>query len=312
MVQYYLDDPTNAKLNIGKSEPRASFARFACVGLDSADVNTDSLRYLEQFAGALKEVTKESKQTVPAIWKNIRDLRSASGSLPFPPRAKAGGTTTVVPSTEKMSPTEECEKQVLDTLASLPVPYDEVRRESIAAFVALAGAFDKLIGTAETVAKNLLAIEQRQARREAFRQLVLENSDSVRKALVALESDQFLNELLLRRRQAALFRPYESFIDMLNYNTVRDRVKVMTAGYAVDGYLSEFDGLRRGASPTDMVKAIRVGHGKLEKAAAGDGSPEDAFAYLRALSSELKRWSTDAQSLKTDLDSLRKAISDIQ
>jgi hypothetical protein len=306
-VQYYLKSPLDGVANFDNQNAEASFATFACIGVEKKLVTSEGLEYLRRYGQALQSVGKEPDDELGKIWENIERLRALREPIPYGKDAPVVVEPGKVPAvTVDDGPTAKCQALVLKLVRSPGMPARPRAKESLAGAIAFAEALKTLVSSVKAAAVHIAKKVDELERQKAFQEVVLGNSENVKQALDeanALSSE--INESWEEARQASLLLPHALFIKMVSLNTVTQRDEIIELALKIDSSLSDFDKARTQPPPKAIFQAVAQAQKNLESIATDEATFRDSVAALKAFALEL-------EALRDEVSTIKDAAKDLQ
>lgn len=279
-VLYYLRNPaTNVEFNLDKDKPENSFVRFVCTGKGQYEEELAALSDLVGYADVLERLAQTPKDDVgvldraSTIWTLLHP-KPAPGSPPGPPPSKD----------EQYSRCAQEVQQMVRADGQMLVPRpDEFGIAALAAVPAIYEAAKKALEVAGRVLEGY-------ARAKAVKTYVEGNATQVNALLTQLQTDPWLPNAQIARKQVAVAGPYLRFQAMLRMPTASDgdRAKVFAEGESIAAELVAYDELRISDAGANALKAAQLAQADLQRLAAGSLTPEEAWSVFQGYAKDMK------------------------
>jgi len=248
-IRYWIargDDKTGS--NITSSNPKESFARYACAGTGSLLSVNAATSYMEAYSSAAEASVDPGPDTFSGQFAKFLDQNSAAKTIKLPPADTKA--------TEKFSSCVKSVQQLLDVYDRGSTASDVSDEFVLAALPAAIAAGQSLITSLETVAKDGLKILNAAQQRKHLQDFMSANADSLDKVEKALQSKNELDDAWKRREAFVLGTAYEKFKVILNDKSpAADAGKIRASGLEISSELAAFDAMAAAKVPSEVVKA---------------------------------------------------------
>ena len=299
-VMYWMvqgDNPTNLT---SAALPR-SFSNYVCAGSGALRKAQSFVTYAQSYATSVRGITTPGGDTFAAQWKKFKDNEKSpvSDLKPLEPK----NTSPEIFKT--------CADGVVRVVGFYGTPATDTSDEVAIGVSAVWEAFVALSKALETAAKDgLKAINEIESRKK-FSEFVTAQHQRFGAALGQNLSPEVLDAAWERRKARALWKPYGTFLEMMNLKPTvgADRSKIVALASRLNLEMVEYDTLQTIGAPGNIVKKLATAESRLYEVATDDKvSLSTVVAFLQALSADATQLTNDYATAKSKAAAAQAAL----
>lgn len=302
-IMAYLNGHTESD-NITKSAPLRSFANYVCAGSASLNKQLAFFDYAKAYATALQGITAPGANTFSAQWAEFKKNQRPLPDLPANTQPRTPSQTIfakcVADLSEPHSPLLSFDGIVATNVS------DEVAFLAIPAAVL---ALKSLITSLQTAGTDVLGpVNQIQARHRAA-ELIKAQHAKFSQSLTTDLSTQTLDDAWIRRKRDALWRPYFTFRELLDFEPRTQAYQIVKLSAQLQTELAAYDAISAAKSPSEVISALAAAEAVLYKAATDDSvSLDGTFEFLSGIADDLSKVAADYKDIQTKTAAANAAI----
>lgn len=282
--------------NIVTADESESFARLTCAGVTSLERSKAFLEYASAYSTALNGITAPGGDSFSGQWKKFIENNKRI-ELKGPKETKSGKDEF-----------DACAKEVAGQLLFTGAPAADVSDEAVAEVSTSLEAYKALFSALEKAATDSLkAINEIQARKK-FSEFVIRQDDSFNAALSQGLGASSLEDAWKRRKAASLWRPYQTFREMIRLNRTTQEREISALAIRMNSELAEYDALRATNSPLEVTKSLAEAQSRLLDLAKNDDlSVSGVISFLQGLQKQLANLKSDFADVNAKAAALNPA-----